>query len=276
MQRPLRSPPPVCAPALLPAGGVRICRRCPRRGRPRPRPSPGDAPPPAGVPPRLPVVPAPPRAAPLCRAPLACTSRGGPALRPPPALRLCPEAGVLPSLRDPPAVSPGQLSPGRSGPAPGTDTRYGAHLCGRLRGPRAPPSATPGVPPRPAPGFVRLGQGGQGRWRRSGVRGRGGWGGRGRGLRSRWDSQLWAARRSPLLIWLLPFVPPGGRESQVSWLLPLMGSVGPPAGFARGLACSGQAVYLSGTQQWLCASSPPPAPDSGPSLLRSVPPELCP
>lgn len=151
-----------------------------------------------------------------------------------------------------------------------------SRLCGRLRGPRAPPSATPGVPPRPAPGFVRLGQGGQGRWRRSGVRGRGGWGGRGRGLRSRWDSQLWAARRSPLLIWLLPFVPPGGRESQVSWLLPLMGSVGPPAGFARGLACSGQAVYLSGTQQWLCASSPPPAPDSGPSLLRSVPPELCP
>lgn len=135
------------------------------------------------------------------------------------APRACPQAlaGSAPPLGGscPPRRSGTSLLrplgnyPGRPGPASGTDTRYGAHLCARLRGPSAPRRT-----PRPAPGFVRL--------EPSGVQGRGGWGRRARsrgGLDSAEEVEagdrvpVWAASCS---LASLPLVPPGGPESGVS------------------------------------------------------------
>lgn len=98
---------PASARPLRLAAPVRICRRCPRAAGPGLSAPPG--------------VPGPAPAAPLRRCP---------GVRHPRA-----RAGALGSLRDPRAASPGQPSPGRPGPAPGTGTRYEVHLCG----PPAPP-----------------------------------------------------------------------------------------------------------------------------------------
>lgn len=142
--------PTVPAPRLAPPRLRDAPPPGPARARPLSGPRPGPRPS------RMPRSPAP---------------RRGPALRPPRAPRRRPEARALPSLRDPPAASPGQQSPGRPGSAPGTNTRYGAHLCGRLRGPSAPRSRpTPpsaGLCPRGAIPF--RGCGGWGRRARSGA-----------------------------------------------------------------------------------------------------------
>lgn len=253
------------APALRLAGAVRIWRRCLRGVWPWPRPGPGDAPPPTGAPPLAPPAharfpgPAPGRAPPPM--PHSQAPRGGPALRPPRAPRRRSEARTLPPLGDQPAASPGQLSPGRPGPAPGTDTRYGAHLCASLRGPSAPCRA-----PHPARGFVRLGRSairGVGAGGGGSVPGRTGllWGGRGRGPRSGVGcfALAFSADLAASLLCLR------GAADRGALLSPLMRRAGPSAVQDKLFTCQGPSSC--------CARPPLPLPPirDGASCALSIP-----